>query len=625
MKKSWASVQKFMKANNPKKDLFGAIIEKHYPLIIKELEKAIFFTDKKGDIIFVNEEAAKLFNITVEKFFEFKNISNLWKATWITTGKSDLVPFEKTPFQQALQTGESQAETFVLLFENGKNRYVRFESMPLFEKNESAPFAVVTSLADIAKRKKITGESRTKDTLFSSFINQTPNLLWMVDEEAYLIFANPSFYHYFGLSEKDLNKKLTELVPAIVADSLYEDHLQVLETGEALKKEQKVKWADGSNLSFLIHIFPITGLNDKKMLGGHAVPLADKYAIEKQLREANEQLLNLSRAASNAIWEWDMRTGQIFRNEPLLDMIGYPIENTKGLAWWLHRIHPEDRDRVSDKVKHTAEKKQLSWEDSYRFKCADGSYKHIRDRGFVIYENDLPVKMVGSLQDVTDIKELQTKLTEEKMRRQKEISETVIQVQEKERTRIGHELHDNVNQILTSVKLFLEMLHPVTQEEIEIKNKSSDYIVQAIEEIRKLSRELVVPQLKGRTLVESIRTLIEDIHISNVMKIHFTHDHENDLLSPAKKLTLFRIIQEQLKNILKYSKASEVNIYLHCKNEEVTLSIKDNGIGFDPKKTYRGVGLASIHERTRFYNGEADIQTAAGQGCLLTVTIPVED
>jgi PAS domain S-box-containing protein len=625
MRKSWARVQKFMSANTSKKDLFGAIVDKHYPLIIDELEKAIFFTDKNGNIIFVSDEVANVFSITKEKIFEFKNISNLWKAAWITTGKSDRVPFEKTPFHQALQTGEMHAETFVLLFENGKTRYVRFESLPLFEKDESVPFAVVTSVADLAKRKTISQESRAKDTLFSVFINQTPNLLWMVDEDAHLIFANPSFLHYFGLSEKDLDKKLTELVPVAVADSLYEDHLQVLETGEALKKEQKVKWADGSNLSFLIHIFPISGLGDKKMLGGHAVPLADKYAIEKQLREANEKLLNLSRAASNAIWEWDMRTGQIFRNEPLLDMIGYPIENTKGLAWWLHRIHPGDRDRVSDKVKNTAERKQLSWEESYRFKCADGSYKYIRDRGFVIYENDLPVKMVGSLQDVTDLKELEGRLIEEKIRRQKEIAETVIQVQEKERTRIGQELHDNVNQVLTSAKLFLELLNPVTKEEKEIKNKSSEYIAQAIDEIRTLSRELVVPQLKGRTLVESIKTLIDDVHIANAMKIGFSHDHENDLLTPGKKLTLFRIIQEQLKNILKYSKASEVDIYLHCRNGEVELLIKDNGIGFDPKKTYRGVGLSSIHERTRFYNGTANIQTAAGKGCLLTVTIPVED
>ena len=614
-----------MKIKNSKNDLFCAILKKHYPLIVDDLGKAVFFIDKKGEIIFANNETARIFNTTIEKFYDFKNIRNLWKATWITTGKPDLVPFEKTPLQQALETGQAQSEIFILLFKNGITRYVRFDCLPLFEKNESAPFAVVASLADIVNRKKIPEDLRAKDGLFNVFINQTPNLLWMVDEDAHLIFANPSFYHYFGLSEKDLTKKLTELVPAPVADSLYQDHLQVLETGEALKKEQKVRWADGSNLSFLIHIFPISGLNDKKMLGGHAVPLANKYAIEKQLREANEQLLNLNRVASNAIWEWDMRTGQIFRNESLLDMIGYPIENTRGLAWWLHRIHPEDRDRISGKVKDTAEKKQLSWEESYRFKCADGSYKHIRDRGFVIYENELPVKMVGSLQDVSDIKELESRLIEEKMRRQKEISETVIQVQEKERTRIGHELHDNVNQILTSVKLFLELLNPVTKEEKEIKNKSSEYITQAINEIRTLSRELVVPQLKGRTLVESIKTLIEDIHIANVMKISFTHDHENDLLSPAKKLTLFRIIQEQLKNILKYSKASDVNIYLHCKNQEVELAIKDNGIGFDPKKTYSGVGLSSIHERARFYNGIAEIQTAAGEGCLLTVTIPVED
>jgi len=355
---------KIMKFKNSKNDLFCAILKKHYPLIIDDLGKAVFFIDKKGEIIFANNETARIFNTTIEKFYEFKNIRNLWKATWITTGKSDLVPFEKTPFQKVLETGKPQTEIFVLLFENGQNRYVRFECQPVFEKDERTPFAVVSTIADIVNRKKIHGELQPKDSLFGVFINQTPNLLWMVDEDAHLIFANPSFYHYFNLSEKDLNKKLTDLVPAPVADSLYQDHLQVLETGEALKKEQKVRWADGSNLSFLIHIFPVTGSNDKKMLGGYAVPLANKYAIEKQLREANEQLLNLNRVASNAIWEWDMRTGQIFRNEPLLDMIGYPIENTKGLAWWLHRIHPEDRDRISDKVIDTAEKKQLSWEES---------------------------------------------------------------------------------------------------------------------------------------------------------------------------------------------------------------------------------------------------------------------
>jgi signal transduction histidine kinase len=303
-------------------------------------------------------------------------------------------------------------------------------------------------------------------------------------------------------------------------------------------------------------------------------------------------------------------------------MIGYPIENTRGLAWWLQRIHPEDRERVTEKVKLTAESKQLSWEDSYRFKCADDSYKHIRDRGFIFYENELPVKMIGSLQDISDLKDLENRLTEEIITKQKEISELVIQGQERERTRIGHELHDNINQILTTIKLFMEMINPAKEDEKEIKKKVVDYLLTAIEEIRKLSKELVVPRLKENGLVESIRSLIDDIHIAQVMKISFTHDFDNELLNAGKKVTLFRIVQEQLKNILKYSQASEANIYLQCKNGEVQLTIKDNGVGFDPAHTYQGIGLSNIHERTKFYNGFVNIQSAKGQGCTLTVTMP---
>ncbi len=466
-------------------------------------------------------------------------------------------------------------------------------------------------------------ETELIEKLTKSFIQQTQHLFWMVDEEGSLIYANKPFYKYFGIGEEALQKKIAELLPKEVGGALYEDHVRVLNTDTSLHKEQRVKWADGTNIVFLINLFPINGTSGKKFLGGHAVNVATKHAIEKQLREANEKLLSLNRAAANAIWEWDMRTGQIFRNEPLLDMIGYPIENTHGLAWWLQRIHPEDRNRVSDLVRDTAEKKLHAWEDSYRFKCADGSYKYIRDRGFIVYENELPVKMIGSLQDVTDIKILKEKLLDEKMERQKEISETVIQVQEKERTRIGHELHDNVNQLLTASKLFVEMLRPGSNEEKEMKQKGIDYVVMAIEEIRKLSKELVVPQLKDRGLVISVQNLINDMNIAQKIKISFTHDGNIDLLSPGRKLTMFRIIQEQLKNIFRYSQATAANIYMQQKNGDVQLVIKDNGVGFDSSKTYIGVGLNSIHERTRFYNGTVDIQTSLGSGCKMTITIPV--
>jgi signal transduction histidine kinase len=125
--------------------------------------------------------------------------------------------------------------------------------------------------------------------------------------------------------------------------------------------------------------------------------------------------------------------------------------------------------------------------------------------------------------------------------------------------------------------------------------------------------------------VESIHSIIDDIHLSGLVEIKFTHDQENDLLSPGKKVTVFRIIQEQLKNILKYSKAKKVDIFLQRKDNDLQLIIRDNGVGFDPRQITKGIGLSNIHDRVRFYNGKVELNSSPGKGCMLTVTIPFID
>jgi PAS domain S-box-containing protein len=603
---------------------FNQLGEKNYQLIVEGLNAGVFFQDKKGELIAANQKAAEIFGTTLERLYQLTDIANLWNTAWeIKTEDGIPVPFEKTPFMKALQTGKSHTEVLHIRLRNGEYRWLHFSSQPLFDDNRKEVYAVVSNIADVTQERKLSGQLQERDALFNVFMKQTPSLAWIVDEDGTFLFGSHSFYRYFGLNEKtSTGKKIEDLVPA-AAKSLSEKHYEVLANGKPVEFIEKVKWADGTNFVFHINIFPIAGVTSKKILGGYAVNLSDKYAAEKQLKEANDRLLMITRATSDAIWEWDMQTGNIFRNDALMDMIGYHAEDKKGLSWWLRRIHPEDRNRVSDKVKDITEKGLQSWEDEYRFKCADGEYKPMHDKGYVVYENGLPVKMIGSLQDISGLKDLENQLTEEKLQSQKEISEMMIRVQEKERTRIGHELHDNVNQVLSTTKLFIDMLSPATKEEKQAKQKSVEYLLMAIEEIRKLSKELVVPQLNLEGLVTSINGLIEDIHMTTAVKIKFTHDHENDMLSQSKKVTLFRIVQEQLKNILKHSKANHVDIYLQCKDREVQFTIRDNGIGFDSRQTHRGIGLANIFERTRFYNGTAEIHTAPGDGCTLEIRIPM--
>jgi PAS domain S-box-containing protein len=604
---------------------FYRLGEYNYQLIFDSLDAGILFQDAKGEIIAANQKTAEILNISLEELYNLNKIAVQWNKCWDIRNEQDLpVLFEKTSFIKALQTRKRHSEVLVIRLQNGEQRWLHLSSQPLFRDHSSIPFAVVSGITDLTMEKKLIHELKERKAVLRSFMKQTPNLAWVVDEKASLLFASRNFYDFFRIEEDTAaTKSLVELVPPSIAEALLEKHLRVLETGISQDLIQTIKWADGSDYVFHIDIFPIEGISGKKVLGGHAVNLTDKSKAEKKLQETNDRLLLLSRATTDAIWEWDMQTGQIFRNDALMDLIGYHTDIPKGLSWWLRRIHPEDRNRVGDAVKQSTEEGRHSWEGEYRFKCADGEYKHMRDKGFIVYENGLPVKMIGSIQDVSNIKELEKMLIEERLKRHKDVSELVIQAQEKERTQIGHELHDNVNQILSSAKLFFEMLQPEIGDQLVYQSKGLEYISLAIEEIRKLSKELVAPRLKENNLISCISQLLEDTRMASTVDIHFIHDLSADLLTEGKKVTLFRILQEQLKNILKHSGATRVDVTLESNDQKMWMRVKDNGVGFDANQTFRGIGLSNIFERVRFYDGTADLKTAAGEGCLLIVTMPL--
>ncbi len=571
--------------------LFRQLGGEHNQLIFESQDTGVLFQDIRGEIIAVNQKTAEIFNTTLEQLYQLRNVADQWNRAWSVCGENGRpVLFGDTPFMKALQTGKGQSGTLVIRLKDGEPHWLHLSSQPLYINGGKQPFSVVTKISDITQEKLLIAELRERKALLESFMKLTPNLAWVVDEKASLLFASNYFYEFFGIDETvTAHKSILKLLPSALAEAMYKKHLLVLETGTPADLIQTIRWADGSAFIFHIDIFPIEGISGKKVLGGYAVNFTDKYDAEKKLKETNERLLLLSRATSDSIWEWDMQTGHIFRNDALMDMIGYHTDAPKGLSWWLRRIHPEDRTRVGDTVKISTEQGSQFWQQEYRFKCADGTYKHMRDKGYIVYENGLPVKMIGSIQDISDIKELEGKLIEERLQRQKEVSELVIQAQEKERTQIGHELHDNVNQILSSAKLFFELISSPDKEQSVFKAKGLEYISMAVEEIRKLSRELVAPRLKENRLVPCISQLIEDTRLASGLTIHFTHDSSADLLTDGKKVTLFRILQEQLKNIIKHSGARQVDIRLECEEESIRMTVKDNGVGFDANQTFRGI------------------------------------
>ena len=207
------------------------------------------------------------------------------------------------------------------------------------------------------------------------------------------------------------------------------------------------------------------------------------------------------------------------------------------------------------------------------------------------------------------------------------IAETIVRVQEQERTYIGHELHDNVGQILVSAKLYLELLKPVSEDEKAIRSKVLDLIIIAIEEIRCLSQKLAVTQLKANGMICSIEQLLNDIRNTGVFNVKFTSSIHIDTeysLPVEKKIALFRIVQEQMNNIIKHSRAKKIRVNLMQNNAGIILYAYDDGIGFDLGQVNKGMGLHNIYARAKSFNGMVDIATAPGKGCSLTVLMPHE-
>ncbi len=210
---------------------------------------------------------------------------------------------------------------------------------------------------------------------------------------------------------------------------------------------------------------------------------------------------------------------------------------------------------------------------------------------------------------------------EEKERYERLLTEQMIAVQEREREWIGREMHDNVSQVLTTVKLYLEMASK--QECNPLIPRSMQLVNSSITEIRNLSHQLSAPTLGTGSLIDSIDTLLETLQFSTTLSIEFNHDGFQVPLVMSQKLALYRILQEQLNNILKHAEATKVRVSLYQQCDEVVLTIKDNGKGFDCKMKSKGMGLNNITSRAKVFGGTVHLDSAVQRGCRLTVTIPV--
>lgn len=203
-----------------------------------------------------------------------------------------------------------------------------------------------------------------------------------------------------------------------------------------------------------------------------------------------------------------------------------------------------------------------------------------------------------------------------------EISDAVINAQEKERLMLSSELHDNINQILACSSMFLTMVELKGDKKKEYVKQANELLQSAIDEIRELSHTLAPPNFKGLHFEQALEKLLDKFRSSSGILVKT--DWEDNIFSQLSEkilLNIFRIIQEQLNNINKHAKAKCIEITVEREQNILNLSIKDDGIGFDSKKQTNGIGIYNIKTRASIFNGSAVLVTAPLKGCVLNVVL----
>jgi len=343
--------------------------------------------------------------------------------------------------------------------------------------------------------------------------------------------------------------------------------------------------------------------------------------------ENNDWIRSIGKTTYDVTWDWDVVTNQISFGTSYERVFGYKLPAIKvSYEKWMAFFQPEERAVMNKKIKKVFDSDKNTWEDSFEFACPDGSHCHIIIRSNILRNSaGKAFRLIGVIHDVSKMQRLEETLDREIRLNKSHITEAVVEAKEMERSDLGKELHDNVNQLLGASMLYLDMARK------DIKNgeiyliHSSEYTSTAIEEIRKLTKGLITDTIKDFGLCAAIEDIVRDTMEACPVKIHCVlHPSLETSMSNKFKMNAFRIVQEQLTNIQKHARASEISIVMSEINGKFTLSIADNGIGFDntKKSSHTGIGMRNIISRVEFYKGSARFTTEPGNGCKLVITFP---
>jgi PAS domain S-box-containing protein len=508
----------------------------------------------------------------------------------------------------------------------GKYHNILEKAIPRFYKDGS--FAgYIGAYFDLTKEKLAQQNLSIENQKLELLTQHSPDIILLTDENGLLEFVSPTAQRILGYEPKSmLNKHINSYI--------CKECLEYLNTFSWLKRvsknEKKLEYRMRKKDGSLIWIeSSIVKINNGKLGSNILMHNRDIDSIKKaefHLRENEQKFRGIFENMNLGVMEVDLKDNVQWINKSFEKLAGYKLNQIKGKnAYEVFLKNNAEKKIMNEVVNQRKQKVDSIYE--IKMKNKSGDLMDVVISGSPIVDIHGNVRgSVGIHWDVTQIRKMEQMIEDEKSMRQKEVMQATLNAEEQQRQLLGNELHDGVGHILTYTSLFLQMASSSENISRELFKNAQIKVEEALNEVRRISRNLIPPALQDLGFRDAIIELFNQY--AQFEKIIFNIDCSTNAVKGIEfnaQRNIYRIVQELINNTVKHSKADKVNVVFRRTVNRLFIEYFDNGVGFDTKKVKRGVGINSIENRAYFYGGKTDIKSSKNRGTHYIFELPLNN
>jgi PAS domain S-box-containing protein len=471
-------------------------------------------------------------------------------------------------------------------------------------------------------------ESRERLSLAAEAAEAAGAGLWTFDDRAGVFWTTPRARAIFGYATNEIitAQRFEASVHPDDLDRVREAIECSQRTGEAFDVEYRIRLPGEADVRWIAsrgRPAATSGAVGRGLMG-ISLDITERKRLTDQLCAKEARLVAGAELAGLGFYETDYRRGVMHGDGRFCDLLGVAHQRTCAMdtvQLWMERLHPEDRSRVLDlrEQLHSGERERIS--DEYRYLHPGRGEFWIHHLAAAVERdaNGRMVRNIGVLRDIGHQKQSELEL--------REMSQRLLQAQERERALIARELHDDLSQRLAVLAIEVARAEGASADagQAAILGSVREQLVRVSEDVHTLAYQLHPSVLEELGLAEALRAECERRSRQSRLELSVSISPLPDEVGDETALCLFRVAQEALSNLIRHAGAGKASVQLRQQDGGLLLAVHDDGHGFNPKRpeAARRLGLASMRERLRMVNGTLDIDSAPGSGTTVIAWAPV--